>query len=168
MLEWTFEPATDQPGIERVVAVLNENSALSEPQECPARIPELWRADQHGAVDVMALARVGVDGRAAVDQSVEERKRAIETESLGAELEDQEGRVARRLDVDRDELGILQPGQRTQLGCIDGDLLPRHQLRRIARLEEDRLRSHRASVNARRARRISSGVTALSIKAAAA
>jgi hypothetical protein len=116
MLEWTLKPATDQPGIERVVAVLNEHGALSEAQERPPRIPELRRADEHGAVDVMALARIGVDGRAAVDQRVEEGKRAVKTESLGAKLQDQEWRVARRLDVDGDELGGLQPGLRGQLG----------------------------------------------------
>ncbi|HEV2035261.1 MAG TPA: hypothetical protein VGU71_13860 [Candidatus Dormibacteraeota bacterium] len=168
MLEWTLEPTTDQPGIERVVAVLNEHRPLSEPQECPARIPELRRADEHGAVDVMTLARIGVDRRAAVDQRVEERKRSIKKESFGAELEDQEWRVARRLDVDGDELGGLQLGLGTKLGCIDGDLVPRHGLRRTARLEEDRPRDHRASARARRAKRISSAVTALSIRAAAA
>jgi hypothetical protein len=167
MLERTLEPATDQPGIERIVAVLHEHRPLSEPQECPTRIPEFRRADEHGAVDVVALARVGVDRRATVDQRVEERKWAIETESLGAELEDEKWRIARRLDVDGNELGSLQPGLRSQLGCVDGDLLPRHRLRRTARLEEDRFRSHRASARARRAKRISSLVTALSITAAA-
>jgi hypothetical protein len=167
MLEWTLEPSTDEPGIERVVTVLNEHSTMSEPQECPASVPELGGADEHGAVDVMAPACVGIYRRTAVDERVEERKGTIETESLRAKLEDKEWRIASRLDVDGDELGGLQPRLRCQLGCIDGDLFPRHRLRRTARLEEDRFRSHRARAKARRAKRISSLVTALSITAAA-
>jgi hypothetical protein len=168
MLQWALKPATDEPRVEGVVAVLNENGALSKPQEGPTRIPEFRRSDQHGAVDVVALACVGIDRRAAVDEGVEEGQWTVETEALGAELQDQERRVARGLDVDRDELSVLQPGPRRELGCIDGDLLPRHRLGRTARLEEDRLRNHRAGAKARRAKRISSGVTALSSKTAAA
>lgn len=168
MLEWALKSATDQPRIERVVAVLDENRALSESQERPARVPELRRADEHRAVDLMSLARVGIDGCTAVDQRVEEGKRAVETESLGAKLEHKEGRVARCLDVDGDKLGGLQPRLRSELGCIDGDLLPGHGLCRTARLEEEWLRSHGEVVKARRASRISSVVTARSIRAAAA
>jgi hypothetical protein len=168
MLERALETATDEPRVEGVVAVLNEDRALGEPEKRPARIPELRRADQHRAVDVMALARIRIDGGAAVDQSVEEGKRAVETESLGTELEDQEWRVARRLHIDGDELGGIQRSLRTQVGCIDGDLLPGHRLRRAARLEKDRLLHQGAGARARLARRISSGVTAFSINAATA
>jgi hypothetical protein len=47
MLEWTFEAATNEPGVERIMAVLDENRAVSESQERPARIPELGCADEH-------------------------------------------------------------------------------------------------------------------------
>jgi hypothetical protein len=91
---------------------------------------------------VVPLARVGVDRRAAIHQRVEEGKRAIETESLGSQLQDQERRVACRLDVDGDELGVLQACLRRQLRRIDGDLLPRYRLHCAARLEKDRLGIH--------------------------
>ena len=166
MLKRTLKATTDEPGVEGVVAVLDEHRALSESQERPARVAELRRADQHRAIDVMPLVGVGIDRRAAVDQRVEECKRAVELKSLGAELKDKKGRIARRLDVDGDELRDLQPGLRRQLGCIDGDLLPRHRLRRVARFEEKRLRGHGDGINARWAQRISSAVTALSNRAA--
>jgi hypothetical protein len=142
MFEWALEATTNEPGVERIVAVFDENSALGEAEECPSGVPELGRADEHRAIDVVTLARVRVDWRAAIHQRVEEGKRAVETESLSAELQNQEGRVARRLDVDGDELGVLQPGLRRQLGCIDGDLFPRNRLRRAPRLKKDRLRIH--------------------------
>jgi hypothetical protein len=167
MLERTLEPATDQPRVECVMAVLHEDSALCEAQERPARIPELRRANEHGAVDVMSPARVGIDRRPAVDQRVEEGERAVETESLGAELEDKEGRVSRRFDVDGDELSGIESGLRSQLRCIDGDLLPRHRLRCTARLEEHRFWNHGGGAKARCAQRTSSVVTALSNKTAA-
>src|ERR1700674_3854430 len=110
----------------------------------------------------MSLAGVRIDWRAAVDQRVEKGKRAVETESLSAKLQDEERRRPCRLDVDRDELGGLQPGLRSQLRCIDGDLLPQYGLHGATRLEEDRLRGHGAGARARRAKRISSVVTALS------
>ena len=47
MLEWTFEAATNQPRVERIVAVFDENSALGEAEERPSRVPELGRADEH-------------------------------------------------------------------------------------------------------------------------
>ena len=91
---------------------------------------------------MVTLARVGVDWRAAIHQRVEESERAIEAESLGTELKDQERRVACRLDVDGNELSVLQSGLWRQLRRIDGDLFPRHRLRRAARLEKDLLRIH--------------------------
>jgi hypothetical protein len=160
MLERTFETTADEPGVEGVVAVLDEHRTLAEAEKRPARVLELGCADQHGAVDVVALARVRVDGRAAVHQGVEERKRAAEAKALRADLEDQEGRVAGRLDVQRDELSLGQRGAGADLGRVDRDLLPRHELGRAAGLEVDRLFHERASASARRAHAISSKVTA--------
>ena len=169
MLERTLEAATHEPGVEGVVAVLDEHSALREAKKRPARVLELGRTDEHGAVDVVALARVRVDGRAAVDQGVEERERAVEAESFGAYLEDQEGRVAGRLDVQGDELRLGQRPLTADLGRVDGDLLPRHELGRAARLEVEPFRLHeRASASARRAHAISSKVTARSSSTATA
>jgi hypothetical protein len=139
VLKRALEPATHQPGIKSVVAVLDQNGALGEAQEGPARIAEFGRADQHRTVDVMPLFGVGVDRRAAVDQGVEEGERSGQLEPLGAQLEDQERGVAGRLDVDGDELGVVQRRLRAQLRRVDRDLLPRDRLRRAARLEEDRL-----------------------------
>jgi hypothetical protein len=142
VLEWTLEASTNEPGVERIVAVFDEHGALCESKESPPRISELGGADEHRAVDVVTLFRVGVDRRAAIHQRVEEGKRAVETESLGPQLQDQERRIACGLDVNGDELGVLQSRPRRELGCIDGDLFPRHRLRCTARLEKDRLRSH--------------------------
>jgi hypothetical protein len=91
---------------------------------------------------VVTLFRVGVDGRPAIHQRVEEGKRAGEPESLRPQLQDQERRIACRLNVDGDELGVLQPCARRQLGRINGDLLPRYRLHCAARLEKDLLGSH--------------------------
>lgn len=72
MLERALETATHQPAVEGVMAVLDQDSAMGEPQEGAARIAELRRSDEHGAVDVVALAGVGVDRGSAVDERVEE------------------------------------------------------------------------------------------------
>ena len=72
MLERAFQPAPDEPRIECIVAVFDEHGALRKPQEGATRVPELRRPDEHGAVDVMAPARVWVDWRTTVDQGVEE------------------------------------------------------------------------------------------------
>ena len=162
VLERAFEPPSHQPAVESVVAVLDQDGAVSEAQECPSGVAELGRPDQHRTVDVMAPARVRVDRRAAVNECVEECERPGELETLGAQLQDQERCVASRLDVDRDELRIVQQRLRAQLGLIDGDLLPGDRLSGPARLEEDRLRAQRAGARARRAQPISSVVNARS------
>jgi len=161
MLERALQAAADQPGIERVVAVLDQHRALCETQERSAHVFELGRTDQHRTVDVMALARIGIDRCAAVDERVEEGERLVQPEALGAELEHQERRVARRLDVEGDELRILEQCLRPKLGCVDRDLFPRHWLGGAARLEKHtprrcRLHAHWAVDIARRAQRISS------------
>ena len=162
MLERALQPATHQPGVECVVTVLDQNGGMREVKEGPARITELRRADQHGPVDVVALAGIGVDRRAAVHQRVEEGKRAAEPKPLGPQLQDQERGVARRLDVDGHELCIHQPCLGTQPWGIDCDLVPCHQLRGTSRLEEERFGRHRTNARARRAKRISSAVIARS------
>jgi hypothetical protein len=70
MLERAFQPAADEPCIEGIVAVLDQHRALGEAEESPSRVLELRSADEHRAVDVVPLPRVGIDGRAAVDQRV--------------------------------------------------------------------------------------------------
>jgi hypothetical protein len=128
VLERALEPAADEPGVERIVAVLHQHRAVRKAQKRAARVPELGRADQHRAFDVVAPPRVGVDGGAAVDESVEERERAAEREPLRAHLEHQEGGVAGRLDVQGDELSVLEQRARAHLGRVDGDLLPEHRI----------------------------------------
>jgi len=163
VLERALQPATDEPGVEGVVAVLDEDRSLGETQKCAPRVLELGRPDEHRPVDVVALARVGVDRRAAVDERVEEGKRGLETKALGADLEDEEGGVAGRLDVEGDELRLVERCLRTDLRGVDGDLVPRHELRCSPRLEEHALGRHeRAIASARRAHAISSPVRARS------
>ena len=108
---------------------------MCEAQECPARVLELGCADQHRSLDVVTSARVWVDGCSAVDERVEERKRAVELEPLGTDLQDEERGVACGLDVEGHELDFVDRGLRPELGGIDGDFLPRHGLYRAARLE---------------------------------
>ena len=169
MLERAFEPTADEPRVERVVAVLDEHSALGKAKESPSRVLELRGADEHRAVDVVPLARVGIDGRAAIDQRVEEGQRAVEGEALGADLEDKEWRVACRLDVQRNELRVVELRSMTHLGRVDGDLLPGDGLGRPSRLQKQsaRRRAHLASARARRAHAISSPLKARSSRIAA-
>jgi hypothetical protein len=166
MLQRAFEPAANQPGIKRVVAVLNEHGAMSKAQERSACISEFGRSDQHRTVDVMALARIRIDWRAAIDQRVKESKRAGQLESLSAQLEHEKRCVACGLNVDGDKLGIVQECLRAELRRVDCDLLPLDRLRGAARFEEDRLHGDR--LRAARRNCISSGVIALSRTTAAA
>ena len=150
------------------MAVLDQDGALGKAQECAARILEFRRADEHRAVDVVPPARVGVDGRPAVDQGVEERKDRGDAEPLGAKLEDKERGVSSRLHVEGHELRLVQRGHGYHLGRVDRDLLPRHELDRPPRLEVDRLGAHRARASARRAQPISSTLSARSSNTLAA
>jgi hypothetical protein len=84
MLERAFKPATNEPAVESVVAVLDEHRALGETQERPAGVPEFGRTDQHRTIDVVSLLGVRIDGRAAVDERVEEGERAGQLEPLGS------------------------------------------------------------------------------------
>jgi tryptophanyl-tRNA synthetase len=109
VLEGLGEPAPEDPGVEGVVAVLDQDGAPREVEEAPPGVPELGRVDQHLALDQVAALGVRVDRRPRVDEGVEEAERAAQPEALGADLEDQEGAVAGGLDVDGD---VLRPGQR--------------------------------------------------------
>jgi hypothetical protein len=169
VLERALQAAADEPGVEGVVAVLDEDRALGEAEKGPPHVPELRRADEHRPVDVVAPARVRVDGGATVDECVEEGQRAVEREALRPELEDQKRRVACGLDVEGDELCLFQRRVDADLGGVDRDLFPGHGLRGAARLEVDPPgRAHRASASARRAHAISSPVSARRSSTAAA
>jgi hypothetical protein len=169
MLERAFQPSADEPGVERVVAVLDQHRALGEAEKAPTRVFEFGRADEHRAVDVVPLSGVRIDGRPAVDQRVEKRERAVEGEALGADLEDEERRIARGLDVKRDELGVVEPRPVGDLGRVDSDLFPRDRLDRSPWFQEEpaRRRAHLASASARRAHAISSPLNARSSRIAA-
>ena len=99
VLEWALQAPADEPGVESVVAVLDQHGTVSKTQEGTARVAKLRRADEHRAVDVVAPVGVRIDWRLAVDQRVEERQRAVQAEPLGADLEDEKWRVPRCLDV---------------------------------------------------------------------
>jgi hypothetical protein len=156
MLERTLQASAHQPGVERVMAVLDQHRALCKAEKGTASVAKLGRANQHRPVDVMAAVGVRIDRSLAVHQRVEERQWPVEPETLGPDLQHQERRVACRLDVERNELRVVQPRLGFDVRRVDGDLIPRHGLRRSARFEEDGLGSHRACANARRAQPISS------------
>jgi hypothetical protein len=166
VLERALESSAHQPGVEGIVAVLDENSALSKSEESPASVAKLRRADQHRTVDVMSLLGIRVDRCTAVDERIEEGERPCQLESFRAQLQDEERRIAGCLDVDGDELRIVQLRLRPDLGRVDGDLLPGHRLRGAARLEKDRLHDGRRS-NADLRNWISSRVIALRSSTAA-
>jgi hypothetical protein len=157
MLEGALEPAAHEPRVERVVAVLHQHRAVGEAQEGPPGVAEVRRADEHRPIDVVPPLGVRVDRCPAIDEGVEEGERPVEAKALGAELQDQEGRVACGLDVEGDELSVFETGLGPDLRGVDGDLLPWHRLRRAARLEKEGLGAHqRAWASARRAQLISS------------
>ena len=108
VLEWQWESAAEDPGVEGVVAVLDQDRSPCEMEEGAPGVPELRCVDEHLALDQVPALCVGVDRCPGVDQGVEEAERSAEPEPLGADLEDQERPVAGGLDVDRDELGLLQ------------------------------------------------------------
>lgn len=140
VLKGPGKAATQDPGVEGVVAVLDQDASPGEVEEGPPGVAELRRVDKHVALDQVASLRVGVDRRPGVDKGVEEAQRPAEPEALGADLEDQERTVAGGLDVHGDELGLLQP----RLGADREDLFadfywfPGDQLGRAAGLEPQR------------------------------
>jgi hypothetical protein len=165
--ERALEAAAHEPGVESVMAVLDQHGAVGETEESAPRVLEDRGADEHRAVDVVPAPGVGIDRRAAVDQRVEERQGALERETLRAQLENEERSVARGLDVEGDELRVLEPRRRGDLGRVHGDLLPRHRRGGAARLEIERSLFHRAIISARRAQAISSLVMPRSSRTAA-
>ena len=158
VLERAFQASTDEPGVERVVAVLDQDRTLGKAQEGAAGVAKLGSADEHRPVDVMAPVRIWVDRSLAVHQRVEEGQRAFEPEAFGADLQDEEWRVAGGLDIQRDELRLVKPRFGLDVRRVDRDLLPRHRLHRSARFEKNWLGAHRACASARRAQPISSMV----------
>jgi hypothetical protein len=161
MLQRAFEPPSNQPGVEGVVAVLDENCAVGESKKRPAGVAELRCSDQHRTIDVVPLFGVGVDRGPAVDEGVEEGERPRKLESLRAKFEDEERRVTSRFHVDGDELCIVKERLRAQLRGIDRDLLPWNRLCGPSWLEKDWFRIHRDWAMALRAKRISSALIAL-------
>jgi hypothetical protein len=108
VLERPGEPAAENPGVEGVVAVLDEHGSPGEVEEGPPRVTELWCVDEHLALDQVPPLGVRIDRRPGVDQGVEKAERPAQPEPLGADLEHEEGPVSSRLDVHRHELGLLQ------------------------------------------------------------
>jgi hypothetical protein len=107
----------------------------------------------------MALVGIRVDRRLTVHQGVKEGKRAVEPKALGADFQDQERCVSGGLDIQGHELRVVEAGQWAELGCVDGDLFPRHRLHGSTRFEEERFWVHRVCASARRAQSISSLVS---------
>jgi hypothetical protein len=137
VLEGPGEAPAEDPGVEGVVAVLDQDGAPGEVEKGPPGVPELGRVDEHLALDQVPPLGVGIDRRPGVDQGVEEAQRPGQPEPLGADLEDQEGPVASGLDVHRDELGLLQRrlgvDRREVIATLDR--LPGDELGSPARLE---------------------------------
>ncbi len=159
MFERTLQSTADEPRVEGVVAVLDQDRAVSKAQEGPPGITKLRRPDEHGTVDVVAPVGVRVDRRLTVDKRVEEGKRSVKPEALSADLEHEERRITGGLHVEGDELSLIEPRVRADLGSVDRNLFPGDRLHGAARLEKNRFRAHRASARARRAQSISSRVT---------
>jgi hypothetical protein len=172
MFERALEPTTDQPRVEGIMAVLDQHRAVRETQKGAARVAKLGCADQHRTVDAMAAVGIGVDGRLAVHEGVEEGQRAVQPEPLRANLEDEKRRVSGRFDIEGDELRVIELCLGSDLGRVDRDLLPRHRLRGPARFEKYRFQplmgAHLDSARARRAQSISSLVNPRSRRTAAA
>jgi hypothetical protein len=76
VLQRALQPAADQPGVEGIVAVLDQDGALGKTKERAAGVTKFGRSNQHRPVDVVPLLRVGIDWRAAIDERVEKRQRA--------------------------------------------------------------------------------------------
>ena len=137
VLERPGQATAQDPGVEGVVAVLDQHRAPGEVEEGPAGIAELGRVDQHLALDQVPALGVRVDRGPGVDERVEEAQRAAEPEALGADLEDEEGTIPGRLDVDRDELRLLdgRVGADGRVGVLVRGRDPVHRLARPAGLE---------------------------------
>jgi hypothetical protein len=76
MLKRAFEPPANQPGVESIVAVLDQDGTMGETKERSPRVPELRRPNQHRPVDMVAFLGVRIDRRATVDEGVKESEGA--------------------------------------------------------------------------------------------
>jgi hypothetical protein len=139
VLERPGEAPAQDPGVEGVMAVLDQDGSPGEMEEGAAGVTELGRVDEHLPLDQVPSLRVGVDRRPGVNQGVEEAQGPTQPEPLGADLEDEEGPVAGGLDVDCDELGHLQRRLRAhRLEVVATfDRLPGDQLGRPPGLEPE-------------------------------
>ncbi len=140
VLQGPGEAPTEDPGVEGVMAVLDQDRAPGEVEEGPPGVAELRRIDEHLALDEVPPLGVGVDRRPGVDEGVEETQRPAQPEPLGTDLEDQEGPVAGGFDVHRHELGFLQrrlgADRREVIATLDR--LPRDELGSPPGLEPER------------------------------
>jgi hypothetical protein len=116
MLEWPRQAPPDDPGVEGVVRVLDENRPAREVEEGAAGVGKLRRIGDHVPIDLVTPPGIGIDRRTGVNQRVEERERSAQVEALGADLEDEEGPVAGRLDVESDVLDRLERAVRRNGG----------------------------------------------------
>jgi hypothetical protein len=134
------QPATQQPGVEGVVAVLYQHRPPGEAEKGAAGVAELGRPDQHRSVDQVAAPGIGIDRRPAVDEGIEQREGAGEAEPLSTDLEHQEGPVAGGLNVHGDEFGLIEGCGGTGFGSGGCGLrvLPGDRLDRATRLEQNR------------------------------
>jgi hypothetical protein len=126
VLQRRRQAPADQVGVEGIVAVLDQHGAAGEAEERGPRFAEAGGADQHRAVDLVPGLGVAVDGRARLDQGVEQRQRLVEAEALRADLDHQERAVPGGLDVEGDVLRLLQLCLGRDRGELPGQLLEDH------------------------------------------
>jgi len=145
MLERSGQASTQDPGVEGIVAVLDQDRPPGEVEEPPAGVAELRGAGEHLAPDQVAPLGVRIDRRPGVDEGVEESERARKPKPLGADLEHQKRPVAGGLDVHGDELGHLERRQRAQRGKVGLDHrgVPGDRLDRTPWLELEDAARHR-------------------------
>src|SRR5205085_12544896 len=60
MLQRALQTTAHEPGVEGVVAVLDQHGALCKTQEPATRVFEFRRPDEHRTIDMVALARIRV------------------------------------------------------------------------------------------------------------
>jgi hypothetical protein len=76
VLQRALQPAANQPGVEGIMAVLDQDGALGETKESTACVTKFGRPDQHRPVDVVPFLSGGIYWRTAIDEGVEKRKGA--------------------------------------------------------------------------------------------
>jgi hypothetical protein len=76
VLQRALQTPADKPGVECIVAVLDQDSAVGKTKERTACVTKFGRPDQHRPVDVVPFLGVGIDWRTAINEGVEKRKRA--------------------------------------------------------------------------------------------